>query len=138
MAASDARRAIGRGAAVATTLLGVLVAALATSAGAQGPGAGGGQEPPPRPRPAQEKGKADAPDIAEQFQVDDRGLVHLHANELDVRQALELISRQGAMNILVSPGVSGTVTINLEGATIEQALDAVAQLGAWPSSARAA
>jgi type II secretory pathway component HofQ len=40
--------------------------------------------------------------------------ITLHLDEVDVRRALELLSRQGSMNILVSPGVSGQVTANLQ------------------------
>ena len=50
-------------------------------------------------------------------------------DDLDVRRALEILSRQGGLNIMVSPGVSGRVTANLEGATLQQALTAILKLG---------
>src|SRR5262249_47396920 len=38
----------------------------------------------------------------------------LHLDDVDVRKALELLSREGGMNILVSPLVTGRVTANLK------------------------
>jgi len=54
--------------------------------------------------------------------------VTLHLDEVDVRRALELLSRQGSLNILVSPGVSGYVTANLQGVSIDEALNAILKL----------
>ena len=52
----------------------------------------------------------------------------MHTNELDVRQLLELLSRRSGMNILVSPKVTGTITANFEGITVEKVLDAIIKL----------
>ena len=52
----------------------------------------------------------------------------MHVNELDVRQLLELLSRRSGLNILVSPRVSGTVTANFEGTTVDEVLKAVIKL----------
>ena len=52
----------------------------------------------------------------------------MHTNELDVRVLLELISRRGGMNILVSPRVSGNITANFEQVTQEQLLQSVLKL----------
>ena len=52
----------------------------------------------------------------------------MHTNELDVRQLLELLSRRSGLNILVSPKVSGTVTANFEGVTLDRVLAAVLKL----------
>lgn len=49
----------------------------------------------------------------------------LHVNEVDVRKVFEMLSREHALNILVSPNVQGTVTADLSNLTIEQLLDAV-------------
>ena len=57
------------------------------------------------------------------------GKVSLHANERDIREILELISREASLNLLVSPGVSGTVSVNLDHVTVDQALQAVIKLG---------
>ncbi len=57
------------------------------------------------------------------------GRVTLHLNEVDIRQALELLSRQEKLNLLVSPNVSGTITVNFEGLTRDQALEAIFNLG---------
>ena len=55
-------------------------------------------------------------------------LVTLHLNEVNVRQALEMLSRSHGLSILVAPGVAGQVTANLEGLQVEQALDAIIKL----------
>ena len=54
--------------------------------------------------------------------------IALHLDEVDVRRALELLSRQGSLNILVSPGVSGNVTANLQDVSLDEALDAILKL----------
>jgi general secretion pathway protein D len=55
-------------------------------------------------------------------------VTHFHVNEGDLRQILELLSRRAGMNILVSPGVTGTVTVNFENVTVDQVLHAVLKL----------
>jgi type IV pilus secretin PilQ/predicted competence protein len=52
----------------------------------------------------------------------------MHVNELDIRQLLELLSRRSRMNILVSPKVTGVVTANFEGVTVDQVLRALIKL----------
>ncbi|MDG3007713.1 LysM peptidoglycan-binding domain-containing protein [Paludisphaera mucosa] len=49
-------------------------------------------------------------------------------DDLDVRRALEILSRQGGLNIMIAPGVTGRVTANLERATLNQALRAILKL----------
>ncbi len=61
--------------------------------------------------------------------IDSAGLVSLHMNDLDLRQALELLSRHASLNILVSPGVQGQVTVNLDKVSLDQALEAILKLG---------
>ena len=58
----------------------------------------------------------------------DEQTVALHFDDLEIRKALELLSRQGSLNILVSPKVTGNVTANIEGLTLEQALNAILKL----------
>jgi len=78
---------------------------------------------PAQPRPA--AGPIQQPEI----QFDPNGLVqHFHVNEGDLRQILELLSRRAGMNILVSPRVSGTVTVNFENVTVDKVLAAVLKL----------
>ncbi len=55
--------------------------------------------------------------------------VTLHLNEVNVRLALEMLSRSHGLSILVAPGVAGLVTANLEGLPVDQALDAIIKLG---------
>ena len=59
---------------------------------------------------------------------DSGAAITLHADDLDVRKALEIVSRQAKMNILVSPGVSGTVTLDLGGKTVDETLRILAKL----------
>jgi general secretion pathway protein D len=54
--------------------------------------------------------------------------ITLHVANLDVRNVLETLSRQANMNILVSPGVKGTVTLDLSDKTVDEALQAIATL----------
>jgi type IV pilus secretin PilQ/predicted competence protein len=55
-------------------------------------------------------------------------LITLHLDDVEVRKALEVLSRQGSLNILVSPNVSGRVTANLQGLTVEETLAAILRL----------
>ena len=54
------------------------------------------------------------PSKPQEIQFDPQGMITLHTDELDVRQLLELMSRQSGLNILVSPKVSGNITANFE------------------------
>jgi len=54
--------------------------------------------------------------------------ISLHMDNLDVRKALEMLSRDGSMNIMISPGVTGTVTADLNGLSSDQALNALLRL----------
>ncbi len=80
-------------------------------------------------RPAQPRPAAAGVQQQQEIQFDPSGLVtHFHVNEGDLRQILELLSRRAGLNILVSPKVSGTVTVNFEGVTVERVLEAVIKL----------
>lgn len=61
--------------------------------------------------------------------LDTAGQVSLHVNEADIRAVLELLSRETTGNILISPGVQGTISVNIERRTPEQALEAILKLG---------
>ena len=98
--------------------------------GQPGPVTGRPANPPAQaaPRTGARPPAAAAPDAEQQIQFDRNGLVTMHVNELDVRQLLELLSRRSGMNILVSPGVSGTITANFENTSVEQVLKSVIKL----------
>ncbi|CAN5816305.1 hypothetical protein BH23PLA1_BH23PLA1_01000 [soil metagenome] len=51
------------------------------------------------------------------------------APDLDIRRALEILDRQSAFNIVVSPAVGGRVVIDLQDVTFQQALDVVLKAG---------
>jgi len=52
----------------------------------------------------------------------------LHSDALDVRKVLEILSREAKVNILVSPKVTGKVTLDIQDKTLEEVLDAIAKL----------
>jgi general secretion pathway protein D len=54
--------------------------------------------------------------------------ISLHADNLEIRKVLEMVSRQGNLNVLVSPGVKGTVTLDIRDKTMDEALQAIAKL----------
>ena len=54
--------------------------------------------------------------------------ITLHVDNLDVRKALEMISREGKVNILVSPRVSGSVTMDIRDKPLDEALQFIAKL----------
>ncbi|MHC4405484.1 MAG: type II secretion system protein GspD [Planctomycetota bacterium] len=56
------------------------------------------------------------------------GLVTLHLDDVDVRKALEMLTRQGSMSVLVSPGVTGRVTADLRELEFDEALAAILKL----------
>jgi type II secretory pathway component GspD/PulD (secretin) len=51
--------------------------------------------------------------------------INLTLDDVDVRKALELLGREGPLNILASPSVAGRVTVNLKDVPLDAALDAV-------------
>ena len=52
----------------------------------------------------------------------------LHVDDMDVRKVFEMLSRQSALNILVSPNVAGRITVDLKDMPVEKAIEAVAEL----------
>jgi general secretion pathway protein D len=54
--------------------------------------------------------------------------VTLHLDDVEVHKVLEILSREGSLNILVSPGVNGRVTANLHNLDPDQALDSILKL----------
>ncbi len=55
-------------------------------------------------------------------------LVSLHLNQTDVRSAFEMLARGYGMNIMVAPGVEGTVTADVEGLSPDETLDGIVRL----------
>lgn len=54
--------------------------------------------------------------------------VRLRCDDVEVRKALEMLSVDSSMNILVAPGVTGQVTANLGGLSFDEALGAIMKL----------
>ncbi len=53
--------------------------------------------------------------------------LRINIQDADIRDVLEMLSRQGDLNILPSPDVTGTVNATLSGVTIDEALQAILQ-----------
>lgn len=54
-----------------------------------------------------------------------QGTVEIHVNEANVVEVLRMLSAQSQKNIIASKDVKGTVTANLYGVTVKEALDAI-------------
>jgi type IV pilus secretin PilQ/predicted competence protein len=60
---------------------------------------------------------------------DASGTISMHYDNRDIRQVLEIFSRSEKLNLLISPSVTGSITVNLDGVTPQQALEAIMSLG---------
>ena len=58
----------------------------------------------------------------------DGPLLSLRIEDQDIRRGLELLGAQAGVNIITSPGVTGTVNVALEDVTFDQALDVLLRL----------
>lgn len=73
--------------------------------------------------PARQVAPADPP---RRLLVEDAGVrIDLHLDKSDVQKAFEILSRQANLNIMVSPGVSGQVTVDLRNVTVDEAMRAL-------------
>lgn len=90
------------------------------------PAAGDPAQPPPAESPLPsvtvQQGSLAAGD---QFRDDGDGKLTVTAQNSDIRAVLEQVSQQAGLNIMASKGVTGTVTANLYGVSIETALAAI-------------
>ena len=86
-----------------------------------------------KPAPAQAQApKTDAqavPAVAHRQLPQTPGRLSINFSDTDVRQALATIGRYGRLDILVTPGAKGLVTINLRQRTPEEAVRMVAAAG---------
>lgn len=57
--------------------------------------------------------------------VDTNGTVEIHVNDANLVEVLRMLSLQSQRNIIASKDVKGTVTANLYGVTVREALDAI-------------
>ncbi len=55
----------------------------------------------------------------------DSGLLEVHVRDMEIGALLEMLSYQARANIVTSTSVQGQVSANLDGVTLEQALDAI-------------
>ena len=65
------------------------------------------------------------PGMQTEVAVTDDGRVNLHVMDLPLSKVLRLLSVKSRRNIIASPKVKGTVTANLYGVTIDEALHAI-------------
>ena len=95
------------------------------------PGQPAAEQPPevlPLPASAQAKTPPNQPQTSTPPPTSGNSeLITLRVDDLDVRKALELLSRQVKVNILVSPGVSGSVTISLQDKTLDESLQMISK-----------
>lgn len=66
----------------------------------------------------------------------DEAPVSLSFVDTDIRDAFRLVARQCDINMVISNRVEGTVTLELDGATLDEALDALASVGGLQCSVR--
>ncbi len=73
----------------------------------------------------------DQPDNGKNLTADDvnidpgNGTVEIHVNDANLVEVLRMLSLQSQRNIIASKDVKGTITANLYGVTIKEALDAI-------------
>ncbi len=82
----------------------------------------------PRPQGVPAAAAPTEPPITRAVSTTGEPLVTLHVAQIDVRKALEMISRSAKLNILVSPSVSGEITLDLNEKTVSEALAAIAKM----------
>jgi len=87
-------------------------------------GAGGG----PATQPRIEASTDTPPEVVEGEPVAPQRGITLNLQGADARNALQMLSDEASVNILVSEGVSGTVTANLRGMSFDEALGAILRL----------
>jgi type IV pilus assembly protein PilQ len=81
--------------------------------------------PPPGSPPAAPRGGVSVTD--KQVIAADNGTVEIHVNGQPLLEVLRVLSLQTQKNIIASKDVTGTVTANLYGVTVREALDAILQ-----------
>lgn len=85
--------------------------------------------PPPAETPAQRPplpaAVASEADPQGEVHADVTGLLDVHLRNVDIAALLEMISYEARANIVSTTSVSGTITVNLYGVTLEQALHAI-------------
>jgi type IV pilus secretin PilQ/predicted competence protein len=138
IAASSLPNTVSPPAAAPTTMRdGVVLASADTSQAAtavrfavvpdQAAGAQLGQpEVVPLPQPTASENKTGVAESVASSSGEPR--ITLHVDNLDVSKTLEMVSRQARANILVSPGVTGTVTLDLRNKTVDETLQTLARL----------
>ncbi|MDX2036770.1 MAG: hypothetical protein SFX72_08965 [Isosphaeraceae bacterium] len=87
---------------------------------------------PPVPTPLDRPATDAAPGEEERgkrIAIAGKGPITIRLVEESIRKALDLLAQQAGVNILPSTQVAGTVTLNLENVTFEEALDALTRVG---------
>ena len=76
---------------------------------------------PERPRPVRVQAATPSP-------TTEPPLVSIHTDEMDVRKVLELLSREAKAEIIVSPSVTGRLTMDVRNRTIDDTLALIAKV----------
>jgi type IV pilus assembly protein PilQ len=97
-------------------------APLSASAPAAAPESVADDAIPAAPTPSPEKG---ASVTSNQVNVGPAGTVEIHVNDAKLVEVLRMLSMQSQKNIIATKEVSGTVTANLYGVTVPEALNAI-------------
>ena len=58
----------------------------------------------------------------------DTQLITLHADNLEIPKALEILSRQVKINVIVSPGITGRITLDIQDKTLDETLTIIAKV----------
>ncbi len=68
---------------------------------------------------------APIPGSTHEIKISDRGRIQFHVGDMPLSQALQILSAESQRNIIVSPGVKGTVTANLFDVSFGEAMKAI-------------
>lgn len=83
------------------------------------------------PAAGQDSGKPGNPDDAKTVAVSDYGTVDISVKDTDLATVLEMLSLESKKNIITSKTVSATVSANLYGVTLHEALQAILDVNGY-------
>ena len=69
--------------------------------------------------------------LAQEPELREVPAIDLHLLDTDIRDALRLVAAQSGINLVVSNEVQGKITLDLQGVTLSDALDAISKAGGW-------
>jgi type IV pilus assembly protein PilQ len=69
--------------------------------------------------------------IAQEVNAQNPDQVQLQLVDSDIRDALRMVAKQGGINLVLSNGVQGNITLELDGVSIQETLDAIVSVGGY-------